>query len=156
MSGAFEVREVPAEATRPLRHQVLRPGAPLDALVYPGDDAPVTHHYAAFEDGTLVAVASVYDEAHPDEALPRPARRLRGMATTPDARSRGAGRALLGAVVERARADGATILWCNARTPARGFYARCGFEAIGVEFEIPGIGPHLRMHRHLGVPIPRG
>ena len=37
------------------------------------------------------------------------------------------------------------MVWCNARTPARGFYERYGFVAEGEEFELPDIGPHFRM-----------
>jgi GNAT superfamily N-acetyltransferase len=147
VSGVFGTRQVPAEATRPLRHAVLRPGAPEAELVYPGDDAPATCHLAVFAEGCIVAVASLYAEPHPDIALPRPGWRLRGMATAGSVRGRGAGRMLLQAVLDRARADGAALVWCNARTPASGFYRRCGFEAVGAEFEIPGIGPHRRMHR---------
>jgi hypothetical protein len=36
-------------------------------------------------------------------------------------------------------------VWCNARTPARGFYERAGFAVEGEEFELPEIGPHVLM-----------
>lgn len=151
MSGPFGIREIPAEATRPLRHEVLRPGAPEAALVYPGDDAPATRHFAAFAGSALVGVASLYAEEHPDAevhaGLRGPVFRLRGMATAPAVRGRGAGGALLEAALDHARASGAALVWCNARVPARGFYARFGFAAVGPEFTIPGIGRHLRMHR---------
>jgi ribosomal protein S18 acetylase RimI-like enzyme len=70
---------------------------------------------------------------------------VRGRTTTPGARGTGVGAALLGACVEHARAHGGRRVWCNARTPARGFYERAGFAAEGEEFELPGIGPHYLM-----------
>jgi hypothetical protein len=36
-------------------------------------------------------------------------------------------------------------VWCNARTPAVGFYEKLGFSTIGEEFELPPIGPHYLM-----------
>ncbi|MCW2985645.1 MAG: acetyltransferase, family, partial [Conexibacter sp.] len=56
-----------------------------------------------------------------------------------------AGAALLAACLDHARAQGASRVWCNARTPARGFYERAGFVAEGAEFELPQIGPHFLM-----------
>jgi hypothetical protein len=38
-------------------------------------------------------------------------------------------------------------VWCNARTPAAGFYGRAGFATEGEEFELPSIGPHFLMSR---------
>ncbi|MEQ1898473.1 MAG: hypothetical protein ABL971_13920 [Vicinamibacterales bacterium] len=45
------------------------------------------------------------------------------------------------------RARRATMLWCNGRTPALGFYTRLGFTAVGEEFVVPHSGPHYVMTR---------
>jgi predicted GNAT family N-acyltransferase len=66
------------------------------------------------------------------------------MATDPE-RGRGTGGALLRACVDHARHEGGTRVWCNARTPARGFYEHAGFVAEGEEFALPDIGPHYLM-----------
>jgi ribosomal protein S18 acetylase RimI-like enzyme len=76
--------------------------------------------------------------------------RVRGMATAPHARGKGAGAAVLDALVGHAIAQGATRVWCNARTPARSLYEREGFRVVSEEFEIPEIGPHLAMERTTG------
>jgi ribosomal protein S18 acetylase RimI-like enzyme len=44
---------------------------------------------------------------------------------------------------------GVSYLWCNARTSAIGFYEKLGMKVISEEFEIPVIGPHKVMIRHL-------
>jgi len=103
--------------TRPLRHAVLRP-------------------YQSVE---LIAVGFVSPDGGPG------AWRVRGMATAPESRGRGAGGAVLAALVEHARANGAGRVWCNARIAARTLYERAGFEVASEEFEIPEIGPHYVM-----------
>jgi GNAT superfamily N-acetyltransferase len=141
---SVHVESASAEAVRPLRRAVLRPHQRPEDLVYPGDDAPGTLHAIVRTDGAIAGVATVSREPHPRD----PAEgdwRVRGMATTPEARGTGVGAALLAACVEHAREQGGRRVWCNARTPARGFYERAGFAVEGEEFELPGIGPHVLM-----------
>jgi predicted GNAT family N-acyltransferase len=142
----LEVRPISAEDTRPLRHAVLRPGQSFEQTVYSRDDHPETLHLGVFDGDRLVAIASLYREARPHRAG-RSSWRMRGMATDPAARSRGAGTAVLDAAVAHVAARGGGELWCNARIPALGFYQRSGFEVDGEEFEIDGIGPHVVMTR---------
>ena len=74
---------------------------------------------------------------------------VRGVASDPSVRGLGFGAAVLAACEAEARRRGARLLWCNAREAAAGFYRRAGFAVTGERFEIPGIGPHWRMHREL-------
>lgn len=143
------IRPISAAETRPLRAQILRPGQPPENLVYPGDDHPDVFHGGAFEDDRLVGIATIYPEAPPDEyrnQLPTGGSfRLRGMATTPDVRGKGFGCDLLEACFEHIRRHDANLLWCNARVIALDFYRRMGFETVGHEFDIEGIGAHYVM-----------
>lgn len=141
-----EVRAVAATETRPLRHLVLRPGQPAESTVYPGDDDPDTRHFAAFLDGHLVGIASLYREARAGADIV-PGWRLRGMATSGEARGKGVGRALLDACLGHVAGEGGGEVWCNARAEALGFYAAAGFDVGGDEFDIPDIGPHRVMRR---------
>jgi predicted GNAT family N-acyltransferase len=139
------VAAVDADVVRPLRQAVLRPHQRLEDQVFPGDDLPGAAHFAAFgDDGAVVGVASISPEPHPRGPAPGDWR-VRGMATTPSARGTGAGGRLLAACLDHARTHDARRVWCNARTPAVGFYERAGFTAEGDEFELPGIGPHFLM-----------
>lgn len=115
--------------------------------VYPGDDHVDTIHLGSFDGDRLVGIASLYREAR--EGGPAGGRRLRGMATDTDVRGTGIGRALLAACVEHVATVGGDELWCNARTVAVDFYRAGGFEVVGEEFDIPGIGPHVVMARHM-------
>lgn len=146
----MDVVELVPEAVWPLRQAVLRPHQRLDEMAFPGDALPGAAHFGVRgADGGLLGIASVSPERHPRE----PAAgdwRVRGMATDPaTGRGRGAGALLLRACVEHARAAGGRRVWCNARSPARGFYERAGFAVEDAEFEIPGIGPHFLMSRAL-------
>ncbi len=145
----FEVRRISAEETIPLRHPILREGLPRETAIFPGDEAKTSQHFGAFLGGKLVGVATI----HFVPLLDRPdfdsAYQLRGMATAPGVRGMGAGKLLVDACVEAARKAGAQWIWCNARTPAAGFYAQYGFKTTGGIFEIPTAGPHVRMLREL-------
>jgi GNAT superfamily N-acetyltransferase len=148
---------------------VLRPDQPAANSAYPGDDDPSSAHAAVFApastartsgDGVdgepvvapvVVAVGTVLFEPPPWDAGRRHAWRVRGMATMPDWRGLGLGSAVLAALVDHAGAHGGELAWCNARVPARRLYERAGFVGRGEVFDIPGIGPHIRMWRALAV-----
>ena len=125
------------ETTRPLRQAVLRPHQTIDDLAaHETDDAFAV---GAFDGDDLVAVGFTVEEGDPG------AWRIRGMATAPAMRGRGAGSAIVAALVGHAREQGATRVWCNARVPAISLYERAGFVVETDVFEEPQIGPHVRM-----------
>ena len=152
------VRRVPADAVRPLRTVVLRPGwEPGRLATYPEDET-VAVHVAAFLEGRGEpdGVGTVYAQAPPAALageIPAAAYgegaswRLRGMATSDAARGTGLGRAVLDACFETVRRRGGAVLWCNARLGAVGFYRRMGMVTAGPEFEIEDIGSHYVMWR---------
>ena len=132
------LRSIPLAQTRPLRRDVLRPYMTVDELATTEPSGAVA--FGVFDGADeLVAVGLVGPDGEPGDW------RIRGMATAPDARGRGAGTRVLQALVQHAIENGATRLWCNARTPARNLYERAGFVATSDEFETPRIGPHYRM-----------
>jgi predicted GNAT family N-acyltransferase len=147
----FEI--VDPSTTRELRRAVLRPeAAPGDRL--PGDDLTGAIHVGAVTDEDIV-VCTCFVYSDPCPWLPdRPdGWHLRQMATAPAYRSRGLGGGVLEQAVELVLVRGAGLLWCNAREPAVGFYARHGFVAVGEIFtdERHRI-PHRRMVRELSGP----
>lgn len=158
-SPSITVEPITAEQTHPLRMAVLRPGRPVSECIFPGDDAELTLHVGAMLDGRIMGIGSMYHEARPADApgtvelvadhAADTAWRLRGMASDPGLRRRGVGRAVLQACEEHARANGGTLAWCNARTPAIAFYEANGWTAFGEEFDIPTAGPHFVMEKRL-------
>jgi len=131
------LRSIPLADTRELRRAVLRPYMTVDELAAHEPDGAIA--FGAFDADELIAVGLVGPEGEPGDW------RIRGMATKPEARGRGAGTRVLEALVSHAVAHGATRLWCNARTPALSLYERAGFTATSEEFETPRIGPHYRV-----------
>lgn len=144
----FIIKKISAEQTRPLRQSVLRPGQQQEDLVYPGDAAPESYHAGLFIDDRLIGIATVYHEAKPGESSQN-TWRLRGMATMPEFQGNGYGQILLNNCIAYIVANGGKLLWCNARLKALNFYKKSGFETISDIFDIPGIGPHYVMEKHL-------
>jgi ribosomal protein S18 acetylase RimI-like enzyme len=136
------VREIAVAETRPLRHAVLRPHETLEALAL--HEPPDAYAVGAFDHERLIAVGFIAPDRDPGTW------RVRGMATAPEARGRGAGSAVLDALIGHAAGRGAAAIWCNVRTPARTLYERAGFRVVSDEFELPDIGPHVRMERLSG------
>lgn len=89
----IEIRAITGAETWPLRLKVLRPGHPPAVVQFEGDDLPETKHFGAFLGGLqLVGIASLFFAAMPQRPEYR-ALQLRGMATAPEARGCGCGRA---------------------------------------------------------------
>lgn len=139
-----------APETWPLRKRVLRAHQEGDAVVLPGDDDPRAAHLGARDDdGAIVGVASVMPEPCPWAPGRRDAWRLRGMATAEGRRGAGIGASLLRSAVDHVRAQGGTLVWCNARVGALAFYEREGFAVAGERYVDPQLGPHVPMQRDL-------
>jgi GNAT superfamily N-acetyltransferase len=135
-----------------LRQAVLRPHQRPDEVRFPDDEVPGTVHFCARDDdGGVVGAVSLMRQSPPW----RPemdAWRLRGMATAPEWRGLGVGRALLAAVFDHVAAGGGGLLWCNARLAAVGFYERAGMATTGDVWEEPVIGPHIVMFVQVNPP----
>jgi GNAT superfamily N-acetyltransferase len=138
--NTYDIRPITAAETRPLRQALLRPHRRLDELVYGGDDAPEALHAGAFHESRLVGIASVTPDPCPLAGLPEPWR-LRGMATAPELRGTGYGRALIERCITHITAHGGASLWCNGRVSAAGFYTALGFVIISDAFDTE-TGPH--------------
>jgi GNAT superfamily N-acetyltransferase len=146
--AGLELRRASLDEILPLRHAVLRPGLPLDAARFDGDDEAGTRHFGAFLRGTGELAACVSCMRRPRDS--EDAWQVRGMATRGDLVRRGVGRALLEhALAALRRERGPELLWCNARVGALRFWERQGWTVASEVFDIPGVGPHRTMQRWL-------
>ena len=127
---------------------MLRPDSPIERCKFAGDEEDQTFHLGAFMDNKLVSVASFYFENHGE--LDEPFQfRLRGMATLPEYQHKGLSTELLKMAFPIIKQNFCNLVWCNARVSAVQFYQKVGFDKVGEEFDIPGIGPHLLMFKGL-------
>lgn len=119
------IEPIEAAQTYALRHAVLWPDKPLAYVQLPDDEAG--QHFGVLEGGTVVAVISLFVGAGG-------VARFRKFATAPAWQGKGRGSALLRHVMAVARAQGARVLWCDARQDAIPFYRRFGFVPEGGVF----------------------
>lgn len=143
------IHTVPVQAILPLRHRILRAGLPIETVHCAGDNDTSTLHFAVFDGNTVIACATLLqrdlDEQH--------AYQLRCMAVTEERQRTGIGGALLRHINRHVVANSVTdLLWCNARLHAASFYTRHGWQIISDPFNIPDVGPHVRMIRRLASP----
>jgi predicted GNAT family N-acyltransferase len=146
------IKEVSIDKILPLRHRVLRPGRPVLTAHFDGDDDPGTIHLAVYWHDDLASCLTLMKRPLPDSdnnLSDQISYQLRGMATATEHRGMGCGTELLEKTEEFLIEKNAVLVWCNARIKAVPFYQKSGFEVISEEFEIEGIGPHLRLKKEI-------
>lgn len=143
-------RLISAEETRPLRYQVLWPHKPdVESCVIDIDHREDAMHVGAFLQEELVGVCSLF-QMHTPKLPDEKQYRLRAMATHPNVRGSGAGKAVVDEALKQVRALGMDVLWCDARKVALGFYGKMGFSIIDEWYDVPIIGPHKLMYYCFG------
>ncbi len=125
---------------------ILRAGYPREAAHFEGDDEPTTHHFGAFIGDDCVGCVTILRREFENEA----AWQLRGMAVNADLQKSGLGGRLLDFAEDVVlNQNHSSLLWCNARVPASGFYERKGWQIVSEVFEYPQAGPHVKMMKRL-------
>ena len=142
------VREARVTEILDLRHRILRHGLARTAAEFQGDELETTHHVAALADDHVVGCATILLSSWQGEA----AWQLRGMAVDDDYQARGVGRLLVAELEKIARDSSRQLMWCNARTPAIGFYEKLGWKVMSGVFDVPTAGPHVKMLKRLSPP----
>lgn len=151
----MEIQILKASQTYPLRQQLLRPGFSIEACRFPEDDLDSSRHFGAYQDGQLVGIVTVLRLAEPELSgvdvnnKQRHSWQIRAMATLPAVRGKGYAAALIDVVEDYVRTKSGSLIWCNARSGAVGFYQKQGYSIFGDEFEIATVGPHFRMKKIL-------
>jgi predicted GNAT family N-acyltransferase len=146
----MRVLRISAQDTYPIRQQVLVPTHNLQKAKFENDDdEDISFHLGAFTNSKLVSVASFFYERNPIfEDLHQ--YQLRGMATLPENQGQGLSSELLTTAFPIIKQNFCTLLWCNARESAIGYYEKVGFQKHNDEvFSIDDIGPHVLMYKHI-------
>jgi len=134
----FSIKPITAEATLPLRHQVLWPDHPMEHSKVEGDGNAL--HFGGFVGANLICVASLFQDGS--------SIRLRKFATDPGYQGRGYGTLMLQHLLQIAKATDAQIFWFDARETALPFYERNGYTPEGERF-FKGDVPYRRITRNL-------
>jgi predicted GNAT family N-acyltransferase len=137
IAGPADWPEIVALRTRVF---VDEQGVPPD-IEQDAADATAVHGVARDTAGLLVATGRLLLRDDGTAAIGR-------MATDASARGRGYGAAVLGVLQDEARRLGARVVELHAQVPARRFYERAGYRAVGPEYVEAGI-PHVTMVRRL-------
>ncbi|HEY7117742.1 MAG TPA: GNAT family N-acetyltransferase [Tepidisphaeraceae bacterium] len=138
-------RQATLEEIFQVRWDVLRPGRPIEAARFAGDDAPDTVHVGAFVEGQNIACATA-------TRMPwqgQPAWQLRGMGVVADWQGRGVGQVVLLRIEDLVRSSDIHQMWCNAREEAVKFYEKQGWAVASERFHIEDVGPHYKMTKRV-------
>lgn len=145
----LRIEAVPTDSILPLRLAVLRDGTPSKDPRYSEDELEGTVHLAAFatvDDGNDEIVGTSTWLTRECPLRPGiPAVQLKGMAVSRDLQSSGIGAVLLRHGIDRARRNGAQLVWARARDAALNFYERNGFTTEGDAFmdDATGMSHHM-------------
>lgn len=144
------IRKISAEATYPVRHNVLRKGKPIESCRFEGDELATTNHYGLFENDRLQGIISLFESCNPIFKEHKQMQ-IRGMAILEQNQGKGYGKQLVQYCENLLAASDTALIWFNARENARGFYQKLGYTTQGEPFNIEGIGIHYVMWKKLSV-----
>jgi GNAT superfamily N-acetyltransferase len=141
----LSIKTTEASAILKVRLDILRKGMTLEDCHFSGDNDPESIHFAAFDINKIIGCCTL--TVNPQSVINDSYYQLRGMAVLEDYQGSGIGQKLLHAAESKLIELGKNVLWFNARTSAVGFYQKYGYQILGNEFEIEGVGPHYKMYK---------
>jgi ribosomal protein S18 acetylase RimI-like enzyme len=140
------VKKITAKDTYFVRNQVLRKGKPLTSCFFEGDNLQTTSHFGIYAVDKCIGILSVFQiKNNSFGALNQ--FQIRGMAVLPEFQELGIGKQLINHCENLFLDTTETVIWCNAREKAVGFYEKMGFDKIGNPFIIDDIGIHYIMYK---------
>jgi ribosomal protein S18 acetylase RimI-like enzyme len=125
---AIQIEQIRPELTWRLRQQVLYPAQKLYEMEMEEDNEGI--HFGAFTDNALVGIISLFQNGTSFQ--------FRKLAVSSEFQKMGVGNSLLNRVEEFALSGGGTLIWCNARVSAIGFYIKAGYSHTGKLFSKNG------------------
>lgn len=143
----LRIDSVEASEILEIRLAVLRKGMRIEDCHFEGDNDSSTCHLVAKDHSKAVGCCSLMKKDWSEyENL---SYQLRGMAVLEPHQGRGVGAELLKAAESVVRDKNVELIWFNARIGAVNFYQKFGYEIVSDEFEISGVGPHVKMLKRL-------
>jgi predicted GNAT family N-acyltransferase len=125
----IEIKEITAEETYPLRHNVMYPDLPFEYIKLPKDSEG--KHFAVVKNNIPISVVSLFFE----ESVAQ----FRKLATLESEQGNGHASKLLDFVITFAITNNAKKLWCNARANKTNFYKKFGLKETDQTYSEAGI-----------------
>lgn len=125
----MDIEQITPQLTWRLRRDELYPGEYMFNMEMEEDQHGI--HFGGFTDNKLVAVVSLFQNDTDFQ--------FRKFAVSSAYQGHGLGRELLKYIIDFAKTEGGTRIWCNARDSAVGFYTKAGFTSTGELFERKGV-----------------
>lgn len=125
MNADIQIEQIPYYLTWKIRQEVMYPGKPIEQVQLPNDLEGL--HFGLYVGITLTSVLSLFKQGD--------SMQFRKLATLQIAQHNGFGTLLLQHVIDFSRTEGATNLWCNARTNLTAYYEKFGFTSTENTFE---------------------
>lgn len=129
MPTDLSIEQIRPQLTWRLRHEVLYPNEPLQAMRMDEDDHG--SHFGAFINNELVGIVSIFQRNNDIQ--------FRKFAVRADMQGKKIGNRLLAHITTYAGHNNCSRIWCNARLSAIGFYAKNGFTSTGDTFSKNGV-----------------
>jgi phosphoribosylformimino-5-aminoimidazole carboxamide ribotide isomerase len=124
MAQGVQIKRISTEDTLQLRRDVLYPDASLTFVRVPHDEDGL--HFGLFEGEQMVGVVSLFVEKYGAQ--------FRKLAIHPACQGKRYGSLLMHHLEQWCRKEHISLLWCNARDSAEGFYLKRGFAYAGAPF----------------------
>lgn len=142
------IKQIGYKQTYPVRQVVLRPGKPLETCFFKDDELQTTFHFGLFYQEKLTGIISIFKNNSP--LFPQNDHyQIRGMAVLPEYQKSGFGKQLVEHSERFLKDKNIPLIWFNAREVAVDFYKKSGYQVMGKPFEIPDVGVHFIMFKHL-------
>ncbi|ELR68827.1 GCN5-related N-acetyltransferase [Fulvivirga imtechensis AK7] len=123
------IKEITADATWPLRQEVMWPDKDMDYIRLPDDSNG--RHYGYYVDHQLISVISLFEQSDSIQ--------FRKFATANPHQGKGYGTQLLQHVLDSLVGTGHCRIWCNARIDKALFYEKFGLKKTATRFEKDGV-----------------
>ncbi len=123
------IKEITAQETWPIRHQVMWPNESFDYIKLPNDELGL--HFGLYVENKLVSVISLF--------IIRNFGQFRKFATVAEAQGKGYGSQLLHYLMATANDRSIKKIWCNARVTKTAYYAKFGMQTTTTQFTKNGI-----------------
>jgi predicted GNAT family N-acyltransferase len=125
----MKIKEIPAQDTYKLRHQVMWADKSVEFIMLLNDDEGL--HYGLLKDSVIISVVSLFIKDKDAQ--------FRKFATKVSEQGNGYGTLLLNHLMTVVREKNVKKLWCNARADKTSFYERLGMVQTPKTFTKAGI-----------------